>query len=228
MRMSIKQDDNFLGLSPSQELVDELPLETVAVINAVIGTTLDYSKYNKLTPITFLPTPETKHALQIMARNILYDEGSLSKNNRLTIDTWLAENEKQVNSLLEFKKLSDKKLTDAKIDLTFYRNKIKIADEIRRQGGKKDLLSSIPKNGKYKVLRRMAKVFQGKNEVPAYLLAQCVRPTLNGRKFTKKDFNNNKRFYKTKIKNRLESLTPLIGFQIKSRGNKYVLEDAKN
>jgi hypothetical protein len=76
------------------------------------------------------------------------------------------------------------------------------------------LLKIIPENKKGKFMRKIAEKFVKEQRIDNWRLASCIHPTLlysigNRKKFTKKDYANNKAKYDKQIKSRLRSLNGL-------------------
>lgn len=64
-----------------------------------------------------------------------------------------------------------------------------------------NLTSMIPKGGKYKVVRRITKLFNDKSKVANWKISACITPTFTkGKKFSKKNYNQSLHY--PRIKNR--------------------------
>lgn len=90
--------------------------------------------------------------------------------------------------------------------------------------GTSKLITQLPEGGKYKVVRKMATLFDKENKVKNYLLARCINPTApqNGkrRKLGINDYKNSKTSYDKEIKNRfriLKKYWKLLGCTVKFR-----------
>lgn len=73
------------------------------------------------------------------------------------------------------------------------------------------LENSIPTGGKYRVLRKMARLFDKEKVVSNYQLVQCFKATTRGnnrrlRKFSKKDYYDGKIKYDERLTNRFKQL----------------------
>ncbi len=82
---------------------------------------------------------------------------------------------------------------------------------ISRKSLEHQLADAIPRGGKNKVLRRMAKLFDESKVVENYKLAQDINPTIRGnagllRKRSKKDYLYDKEKYDERIKNHFRGL----------------------
>lgn len=82
------------------------------------------------------------------------------------------------------------------------------------------LLDLIPKSRKYKAVKRMVKVFiRYKGKVQNFKLAQCIEPTVQSnrmtkRKLSKTDYLSKNRKYNNKIKNRFRTINKLFGSDV--------------
>ena len=88
------------------------------------------------------------------------------------------------------------------------------------------LQDAIPKGRKYKVIRKMARLFNMERKVDNYRLARCVMPVVRNQrgtyiKFRKKDYDAKKSYYDTKLKNHFKVARKYwkrIGYTVRFHG----------
>jgi len=92
----------------------------------------------------------------------------------------------------------------------FLNKNLEHEEQITSFSSNHNFLVIIPDGGKYTVARRMAKHFSKKAIVPNYILASCITPTVQKKKFTKHIYVNKKSEYNDMIKNRLRILNKYL------------------
>jgi len=101
----------------------------------------------------------------------------------------------------------------------------------RQQSEEKGLIDAIPKDDKrLRPAKKMVRLFEKSSEVPNYLLARCIIPTVRinsaRRKLGSKDYESNQPYYNAKIKNCLRALNKYLefkGIRVGFRSRKSVL-----
>lgn len=127
--------------------------------------------------------------------------------------------------LIEFQKLKEG-ITKGEFDQQYNLSGQPESDKLGR------FSSEIPENDKqYKHLRKIAELFDKRDKIENYLLAQCIKPTIrNGSKYTKLSkslYQQHKASYDKQIKNRFRTfnrfLKPL-GYKVKFRSKTSIIE----
>lgn len=196
----------------------------------IVGKILFQADYSQSTSKVDVPLTnfETKH-LRLPPEQILaIVVGVSSKLKRLNIISDFAVDlnknliydlEGKLDKLLGYKSLIDKRIL-------YLENRNSLAP--KKFEGK--FLSVIPKGGKYRIHRRMAKLFGNKESVEAYLLARCVQPTIGTKKLRSKDYKVQHAKYDIRIRNSIRILNRYLvptGYKVGFSGGFGKLQENK-
>lgn len=212
-------------------IVDELELQT---LNRIKGNDIPWNYFQRLgylpnTVQVFLKFLKNEYKAKFIIWNCekewlrlyvepiynqVYKEGAIQGWTNDQIEAEI--NKKSYEAIVRRVKenlvigISKEQLINLKEILAVLKAKIPIKKG-QEESDKDRLFEELPKNGKYKEARKIAKQLLTNRKVDNWILARCITPTLRHgankrRKFGRNDYRNDKESYNSQIQNRLDTI----------------------